>query len=153
MPGATLLMPSGPTGDHLFVILSGPAPLQSYGANGQFISVPWSVKAGTPLGNALRLFPNTALDLSLGGNHQLYSEFGLVLYDRQTYLNYSAPSSGARLVEGNYIFSPTNMGVSIFSAPPAFSSTTEQTDKEAWLDGNSLPLIVDRHNGSLIKGE
>lgn len=32
-------MPSGPTGDHLFVILLGPSTLQNYGAAGQFISV------------------------------------------------------------------------------------------------------------------
>lgn len=51
-------MPSGPTGDHLFVILAGPTPLQNYGAIDQFISVSLtSIYPGVPFDVACVLQP------------------------------------------------------------------------------------------------
>ncbi|CAB4133044.1 hypothetical protein UFOVP140_23 [uncultured Caudovirales phage] len=38
-PGETLLIPSGPSGDHLFVIVLGPQQLPNYGLANQFIQV------------------------------------------------------------------------------------------------------------------
>lgn len=37
--GCTLLIPSGPIGEHLFVIVFGPEVLADYGSSGQFVSV------------------------------------------------------------------------------------------------------------------
>ena len=37
--GSTLLIPSGPSGAHLFVIVFGPQVLQDYGPSAQFVSV------------------------------------------------------------------------------------------------------------------
>lgn len=37
--GATLLMPSGPGGDHLFVVLNDPKAFPGYGANAQVLLV------------------------------------------------------------------------------------------------------------------
>lgn len=37
--GSTLLIPSGPVGEHLFVIVFGPEVLADYGSAGQFVSV------------------------------------------------------------------------------------------------------------------
>lgn len=37
--GATLLIPSGPSGEHLFVVVFGPSVIADYGKASQFISV------------------------------------------------------------------------------------------------------------------
>jgi len=39
--GGTLFMPSGPQGDHLFVILCGPYQNPSYGLDAQYVLVPF----------------------------------------------------------------------------------------------------------------
>lgn len=52
-------MPSGPTGDHLFVILFGPSALKNYGAVGQLISVSiTSIYPGLPYDQACVLQPD-----------------------------------------------------------------------------------------------
>ncbi|MFZ3160696.1 MAG: hypothetical protein WA134_11045 [Rhodoferax sp.] len=56
--GATLLMPSGPTTEHMFVIMAGPTPLKNYGTNKQFISVNISsIYPGVPFDEACILEP------------------------------------------------------------------------------------------------
>ena len=38
--------------------------------------------------------------------------------------------------------------------PPTFpASAADESAEELWLDSNSLPLLIDRYNGTLIKGE
>lgn len=39
-PGKTIFIPSGPDGEHLFVIIIGPKTLSAYGTDEQFIAVP-----------------------------------------------------------------------------------------------------------------
>jgi len=39
-PGCTLRIPSGPSGDHLFVVVIGPRHIQTYGPHGLFLLVP-----------------------------------------------------------------------------------------------------------------
>lgn len=39
-PGVALFIPSGPSGDHLFVIVFGPKKLPAYGDQDQFLLVP-----------------------------------------------------------------------------------------------------------------
>jgi hypothetical protein len=36
---------------------------------------------------------------------------------------------------------------------PWVSGGPSESDEEAWLDQNSTPLIIDRYDGSLIRGE
>ena len=65
-------MPSGPTGVHLFVILSGPVTLQGYGFTGQLISVSiTSIYHGVPFDPASVLHP---------GDHPFINHPSYVLY-------------------------------------------------------------------------
>lgn len=112
---------------------------------GRFESIPYSVSKSSTLGLAMHLSANMQPP-----GLSLYSQFGLVLYDRQTFL---AQSSGAsNFTEVDFIlkgfFDPAIYPASSF--PTAFPD--EQTE-EAWIDANSLPLLINRYNGSLIKGE
>jgi prepilin-type N-terminal cleavage/methylation domain-containing protein len=143
-----------------------------FDGKGRFVSQPWSVSAGTSLGKAIGIDPNIgALDLSSStGVQPLVSEFGIVLYDRQSFLAQPVPGGGNTFGEGDWIFSPnfTYPGYTgkVFFLPayaPKFtaSAADEQAintlptppSKEQWLDANSLPLLIDRYNGTLIKGE
>jgi hypothetical protein len=57
-PGQTLLVPSGPTGHHLFVLLFGPIVVDGYGSNDQIAMVNiTSIKAGIPHDPACQLQP------------------------------------------------------------------------------------------------
>ena len=111
--------------------------------NGFFASVPWSVAWQTPIGQAMHL----AADIDLGNS--LYSEFGLALYDRQTYL--AQQSNGVNFPEGDFIFPSTLFQVGF--GPKSYGSFTDEIVKEKWIDNNSLPLLIDRYSGNLIKGE
>lgn len=62
------------------------------------------------------------------------SQIGLILFDRDTFM-------------GNDVF--TLADAQIDSTVPAVAEAAE----EDWLDSNALPLMVNRYNGTLIKGE
>ncbi|HEX4124345.1 MAG TPA: prepilin-type N-terminal cleavage/methylation domain-containing protein [Tepidisphaeraceae bacterium] len=61
------------------------------------------------------------------------SQFGFVLFDRDSYL-------GQGNVDGSYGLDST-------------VNTTMQTNQDNWLDTNSTPVLINRYNGTLIKGE
>lgn len=57
-PGACLLIPSGPTGDHLFAVSLGPAILDGYGSAPQAVLVSFtSVKPELPYDGACVVHP------------------------------------------------------------------------------------------------
>jgi prepilin-type N-terminal cleavage/methylation domain-containing protein len=132
---------------------------------GRFESVPWKIGAGTPLGSAMHL--NVDLDLTTtnaaGQTIQpLFSQFGLVLYDRQTFLAQTT-TPGNNMTEGDWIFSPGGSGKNFFQIPPAFPASFsdemaqnppgQPPSEEQWLDANSMPLLINRYDGTIIKGE
>lgn len=134
---------------------------------GKFTSVPWSVDSGTKVGRAMHLARNLDLTSNNGNVQPLVSQFGIMLYDRQTFLAQTA-KSGTAFTEGDFIYSPsfTYPGYTpkTFFATgfaPKFSTAADEgvsnaaplPNKEDWLDRNSLPLVVDRYDGSLVKGE
>jgi prepilin-type N-terminal cleavage/methylation domain-containing protein len=117
---------------------------------GRFESVPWKIGQTTPIGLAMHLAKD--LDLAAANTQPLFSQFGLVLYDRQNFLAATSPNTGAKYVEGDWIFSAGG-----FFKPgvgPAFqASWPDENDKETWLDNNSMPLLINRYDGTIIKGE
>jgi prepilin-type N-terminal cleavage/methylation domain-containing protein len=70
------------------------------------------------------------------------SQLGLVIYDRSTFLNQSGNTEGD--------FSPLVTGIPTLTTPSAFNA--EQTE-ETWIDENTTPLLVNRYNGTLMKGQ
>jgi hypothetical protein len=170
-----------PQGVGLQLINSNPAGLVNFDryvrigcilfdSKGRFVSVPWSISPGTTIGKAMGL--QYALDLTGNGIRPLVSQFGMVLYDRQTYLAQAWPGGGGNFGEGDWIYSPS-FAYAGYSPPPggfflpayapkfpsnysdeeANNPTTSLPSKEQWLDNNSVPLLIDRYNGTLIKGE
>ena len=118
--------------------------------NGFFTSVPWSVASGTPLGKAMHLAADLDIPPApLTAPPPLYSQFGLALYDRQTYL--AQQNAGNNFVEGDFIFKGIAFQPGLGPKFPA--SFADEDAKEKWLDNNSLPLLIDRYSGNLIKGE
>ena len=126
---------------------------------GRFASVPWSIARDTVLGRSIHLRPasqggaTAGLDLPQGGTAtnpipRLVSQFGVVLYDRQTFL-----AQGATSTEGDFIFPRTYFDTTVYPANRFPTSIGNETTEETWLDHNSLPLLINRYDGSIIKGE
>jgi prepilin-type N-terminal cleavage/methylation domain-containing protein len=63
-----------------------------------------------------------------------YGQFGLVLFDRDAFLNQPGFTDGS------------------FGEDTTVTQTV-QSSKDLWLDQNSTPVLVNRYNGTLIKGE
>jgi prepilin-type N-terminal cleavage/methylation domain-containing protein len=114
--------------------------------DGRFISLPFSIGGNTTIGRALHLNTNSTLTTTNGGIPSLYSQFGIVLYDRQTFL----AQNGA--TEGDFIFKTGGFWQPAVTPKFPASWAAENTE-ETWLDSNSVPLLIDRYNGSIIKGE
>jgi prepilin-type N-terminal cleavage/methylation domain-containing protein len=116
---------------------------------GRFDSVPWSVTLNSTLGRALHVSRN--LDLgTVGGVSRMYSQFGIAIYDRQQFLAKSG--ANANPTDMDFIFGSGFFDPTIYPAS-RFSAWNDENAEETWLDNNSLPLFVDRYNGTLIKGE
>jgi prepilin-type N-terminal cleavage/methylation domain-containing protein len=119
---------------------------------GRFDSVPWSIPAGSTLANALHLMPGRSLDLgAAAGNPILYSQFGIAIYDRQAFLARD-PGANPNPTEMDFIFGSGFFDPAVYPAAK-FPSWADENTEETWLDNNSLPLFVNRYNGTLIKGE
>jgi len=101
---------------------------------GRLVYKKYSIKASTDLGRNMNLtstFP--------GGTTTIYSSFGLVLYDRATFINQP------NFTEGDF-----NQPLSTLTGPSGYVSD-EQTE-EAWLDTNATPILVNRYSGTLMTG-
>lgn len=61
------------------------------------------------------------------------SGYGLVLFNREAFLGAGNDEADPQFDGGTY--------------------DTAEKDEEKWIDGNSVPLIVNRYNGTLIRGE
>jgi type II secretory pathway pseudopilin PulG len=66
------------------------------------------------------------------------SSLGFVLFEREAF------KSGSGFDDGDFQTSPTNMST---------SDSMPNSPEEQWIDDNSIPLLVNRYNGTLIRGE
>ena len=71
----------------------------------------------------------------------LPSSVGLVVYDRDAYATQGFPMKDPTFVSGDD-----------YNTPPANVARSE-SDAEAWLDANATPLLLNRYNGTLVRGE
>jgi hypothetical protein len=67
--------------------------------------------------------------------YPLYSQMGVVLYDEQQFRT-----------AGGSQDDPTNDNQNVAANGPEWN-------EELWLDANSLSLMVNRYNGTLVRGE
>jgi hypothetical protein len=77
------------------------------------------------------------------------SQFGLVVFDHDAFLSLGY-SDKDPIVE-NKITPADYIGATWKDA--AGNTYPEEKLEEDWLDTNSTPLIIDRYDGSLIRGE
>ena len=67
----------------------------------------------------------------------LPSSFGVVLYDRDAYASQKFPTIDPTFSGSNY----------------STGATPSESDAELWLDTNATPLLINRYNGTLVRGE
>jgi hypothetical protein len=79
------------------------------------------------------------------------SSIGVVLYDLANFRE--ANSRG--LPQGVTADQDANLQGRTYAAPggPPESRPANETDEEKWLDQNAVPYLVNRYNGTLIRGE
>jgi prepilin-type N-terminal cleavage/methylation domain-containing protein len=108
---------------------------------GKFQSVQWTLKSTSTLSKLItpNMINGGGVTLTTDAlSNPFYSGFGVALYDRSLF-------TGLGFTEGDYIYNKVLGG-------PATYTGAEQNE-ETWLDNNSLPLVVNRFNGALTKGE
>jgi hypothetical protein len=99
---------------------------------GKLAYIPYTIPATSAVGKALGL----TSAINPPSANQLYSQFGVVLYDRQTFLGQTGHSE-----QDMYT-----------GLPSGFDDTTE-TSEEIWLDENSTLLMINRVNGTLMTSD
>jgi prepilin-type N-terminal cleavage/methylation domain-containing protein len=114
-----------------------------FDGQGRLVSKPYAfsfLANGTPTGlaAALKAPSNASLFLPTNGNSFFRSQMGLVLFD-----------SAAFKAQG---FTDGDLGTG-FDQSVTASGPNGETSEEAWLDANSTPLLINRFNGTLIRGE
>lgn len=128
--------------DQSVAISAGPAARDRYvrmgvimfDGRGQATSVPITIAADSALGLAMDLRAMLDNELNLRGadvyhpNQQVLTQLGLVIYDNEAF------------AENNF-------------SPEEGMKTGDERDECDWLDANAVPLIVNRYNGTLIRGE
>src|SRR5204863_4107711 len=124
-----------------------------FDARGRVISVPFTIKQGTTLGDLLGFsnaniaqIPGVRSPDSDGVDRTLHTQLGVVLYDREAFL----AQPGA--TEGDFVMKDVN-GKDIPTLSPGPALASAEALEEQWLDKNATPLLLDRYSGMLTKGE
>jgi hypothetical protein len=123
---------------------------------GKFTSTPFDVMPNSNLGRAIGLLPPTGSGtFTLYGRQfplipnapppSVYSQFGLVLYDREAFKGMQNAGT-ATPSDGDWLTQKSLPGVKP-------NTLLDEQNEETWLDRNAMPLLVNRYNGTLIKGE
>jgi prepilin-type N-terminal cleavage/methylation domain-containing protein len=131
-----------------------------FDSTGKLTNVPISFAKNGHLGNAMQLAsmgisnfpawknnatspPNPLMYSSSSGttDGNLYSEFGLVLFDREAF-----SALGFDTIDPAY--NPTGPKSGAYTA-----GTPSEQAEETWLDTNASPLLINRFNGTLIQGQ
>lgn len=88
------------------------------------------------LGFDKRATPLNTQDVGAAATNPIYSQFGVVLYDEQEFIG-----------NGGTQDDPMNDDKAL--GAPGYNEGAE----ELWLDNNSLSLMINRYNGTLVRGE
>lgn len=104
------------------------------------------------LGQKMGLFPTSGTPenypaLTWAGPF-LEAQFGFVLFDREQFRAQSSFSENDRVIP---FPNPTNSPE--MQRPANYTTGSPEYLEEQWLDGNSTAILINRYNGSLVKGE
>jgi hypothetical protein len=78
-----------------------------------------------------------------------HSQFGFVLFDNEAYRS-AIPQPGSTSYRVEYDLQFTNASGALYGTG---GEGTKEKEEENWLDNNSTPLLVNRYNGTLVRGE
>ena len=113
---------------------------------GRVVHTRYSVASGGQLGQQMGLVP-AGTNMTFTYNYPvaaspavLRSQFGLALYQRQALENQSS-------------YSRDDYSVRVYNQTLTSYTSTGEGAEEDWLDKNAIPLMVNRYNGTLIRGE
>ena len=111
---------------------------------------PWLISQNSFWGQLLSVTGTLPLSSNPASSKAVYSQLGLVLYDEARF------SADPARSDNDWIFSQNNppatrRGLLTGMSDPALLS--DENAEEIWLDQNTTLLLVNRANGSLIKGE
>jgi prepilin-type N-terminal cleavage/methylation domain-containing protein len=113
-----------------------------FDSQGRLTSSPLQFRVNSNLGATIGL----TVSQPLAGT-PFYTQLGVVLYDKQAFLN--QPNNS----EGDWVMNQ----IPTLQAPSSANNETDNNpatmDEEQWIDQNSLPLFVNRFNGNLLRGE
>ena len=105
-----------------------------FDGRGQAISTPFQIGADSALGQAmdlrglLRTMGFNNADWYHPGNYMVGTQVGLVIYDNEAFATQEFdPAEGIK--------------------------TPLEAEENDWLDQNAVPYVVNRYNGTLIRGE
>ncbi len=88
---------------------------------------------------------------------RIASQVGLVLYDRQTFLSQVDSGGTANFTDGDPGMDPAVAGYGGYGVPNSptkgINNGTGEGSEEGWLDVNATPILINRYNGTLIRGE
>ena len=138
------------------------ATAQNITASGLHITGPTSTSL-TPLGSLLR--NGNVTDTGVGTAHDFTAfsytagytfagQYGVILYDREAFAN--APVTGGTSAPGTGREEDWQIdhGTALGSTPTNGNGTSyPEADREAWLQANATHLLINRYNGTLVKGE
>lgn len=121
-----------------------------FDAQGRTISIPYAFRYGSQIYNLLAKSGTTTPLIPQSTNAQttLYSQLGIVIYDRSAFLNQSGATEG----DPAYQIGGVAGGTDLLQLTGPTTAGPEGTE-ESWLDKNATPLFVNRGNGTLLKGQ
>ena len=107
---------------------------------GRLDSLNYAIQSDSALGRLLKLTGPFIPPLLPSSQYRIRSQFGVAVYDLQAFRNHPGNT------EGDAGFVVPNL-----SSPTAYDS--DERDEEDWLSQNAAVLMVNRLNGTLVKGE
>lgn len=111
-----------------------------FDSTGKLTSQPFVIYRQGLIGRAA--YPGATFDIAdnlVKPDYPLYSQFGLVLLDRDAFTNQNFPPNDPAIDGSSY--------GTTGSAPPS------EADEENWLDQNASPLLINRYNGTLLQAQ
>jgi prepilin-type N-terminal cleavage/methylation domain-containing protein len=122
-----------------------------FDAYGQIINRTYGFRGLTSTGTATDIFnllfagapPAVAFLNPATTGPILHTQFGLVLYDREEFANQGFSSRDSQI--------DVAAGVYTDNATP--SARSPEAREEHWINDNSVPILINRYNGTFVRGE
>jgi prepilin-type N-terminal cleavage/methylation domain-containing protein len=123
-----------------------------FDSNGRLISSTYGFRTADNSGAATQIgalfydsaTPPTFLDPCGAGNPPLRSQFGLVLFEREAFMNQGFTLSDPQVTN------PGSVSAAYIAASPVGISEKMEED---WLDRNATALLINRYNGTIVRAE